>query len=148
MGEAYDRTGHFLGSAEAATKSEVLKKLMDAHGDNAHEIRIRTLESRVDNPFGGASVEMPRYKSHKIVHALKIARTVLDRDAAKEDGNRETDGSAMLYPEDEHYAPFKVDAAFVRKHTPRDSFYYVVYSPDGYTSLSPIQAFEEGYTRL
>lgn len=47
MGEAYDREGHFLGSAEAASKSEVLEKLIAAHGDKASEIRIRTLE---ENP--------------------------------------------------------------------------------------------------
>lgn len=95
----------------------------------------------------GASQEMPRYKSHKIVHALKISAVVLDSDKAQIEG-RETDGSAMLTPEDTRYAPFKVDAAFVRKHSPHDSFYYVVYSPDGYASLSPVQAFEEGYTAL
>lgn len=44
MGEAFDRTGHFLGSAEGATKQEVFEKLMKAHGDEAHEIRIRTLK--------------------------------------------------------------------------------------------------------
>lgn len=44
MGEAFDNTGHFLGSAEGATKSEVLKKLLAEHGDKADEIRIRTLK--------------------------------------------------------------------------------------------------------
>ncbi len=39
MGEAYDRAGQLLGSVEAATKSEVLEKLIQQHGDKAHEIR-------------------------------------------------------------------------------------------------------------
>lgn len=43
MGEAYDRAGHFLSSAEAASKAEVLKKLEDRHGKEAAEIRLRTL---------------------------------------------------------------------------------------------------------
>lgn len=145
MGEAYDRTGQFLGSAEGQTKSEVLNKLQAEFGDRAEEIRIRTL--RESSVTGGASAEMPRYKSHKIVHALKIVAVALDSDQAHAEG-RETDGSATLTPADTRYAPFKVDATFVRKHNPRDSFYYVVYSPDGYASLSPIQAFEEGYTAL
>lgn len=143
MGEAFDRTGNFLGSVEAATKREVLEKLQAQFGDRAHEIRIRSLS---DND-GGASMEMPRYKSHKIVHALKIVGVSMDSDKAQSEG-RDTDGSATLTPEDTRYAPFKVDAAFVRKHNPRDSFYYVVYSPDGYASLSPLKAFEDGYTRI
>ena len=40
MGEAFDREGHFLSSAEAQTKAEVLKALEDRYGDAAHEIRI------------------------------------------------------------------------------------------------------------
>lgn len=105
-------------------------------------------DAELNSIMASASAEMPRYKCHKTVHALKIARTVLDIDVAKAEGNRETDGSAMLYPEDSRYAPFKVDAAFVRKHNPHDSFYYVVYSPDGYASLSPVKAFEDGYARI
>lgn len=141
MGEAFDRAGHFLGSAEAATKSEVLEKLQKQFGDEAHEIRIRT----IDRPF--ATSEMPRYQCHKIVHALKIASVIRDSTTAQMEG-RETDGGAMLYPEDSQYAPFKVNAEFVRKHNPVDVFYYVVYSPDGYASLSPVKVFEDGYTRI
>ena len=72
MGEAYDRTGHFLGSAEGQTKNEVLEKLQAQFGAEAREIRIRSLAPE------GASAEMPRYKSHKIVHALKIVGVALD----------------------------------------------------------------------
>lgn len=90
--------------------------------------------------------EMPKYQSHKQVWALKIKAIVLDSDLAKET-NRETDGSATITPEEEGYAPFKVDAEYVRKHKPFVGGYYVVYK-DGYKSFSPAEAFEEGNTKL
>ena len=93
-----------------------------------------------------ASVQMPRYVSHKHVWALKIASIVFDRDAAKADDNRETDGSAMITPVEVGYAPFKVDAVYVSKHDPKAGGYYVVYA-DGYKSWSPAEAFEGGYSR-
>jgi hypothetical protein len=141
MGEAYDRTGAFLGSAEAATKQDVLKKLMDAHGDKAHEIRIRTLEEP-----SGASAEMPRYRCHKEVWALKISAITFDASKAAMEG-RETDGSATIVPAEDGYGPFKVDSGYLRKHSPQPGGYYVVYK-DGYKSFSPADAFEEGYARL
>lgn len=87
--------------------------------------------------------EMPKYQSHKIVYALKIKAIVFDVDLAKAEG-RETDGSAMITPEEDGYAPFKVDFDYVRKHQPKAGGYYVVYK-DGYKSWSPAKAFEEGY---
>ncbi len=93
-----------------------------------------------------AQREMPRYKSHKEVHALKIAAVELDSTEAKAE-NRETDGSARIIPSDAGYAPFRVDHAYVRKHNPQAGGYYVVYE-DGYTSWSPAEAFESGYTRI
>ena len=90
-----------------------------------------------------ASIEMPRYQSHKVVWALKIKAIV--RDGEGED--RETDGSAMITPEEPGYAPFKVDHAYMHKHKPQVGGYYVVYG-DGYQSWSPADAFESGYTRI
>jgi hypothetical protein len=95
-----------------------------------------------------AASEMPRYKSHKEVWALKIASISFDADVAREDGNRETDGSATITPVEAGYAPFKVDAAYVRKHDPKAGGYYVVYPGDGYKSWSPADAFESGYTKV
>lgn len=94
----------------------------------------------------GVSQEMPRYQSHKIVWALKIKEIVFDHDLAKET-NRETDGSATITPEEDGYAPFKVDHAYCRKHEPKVGGYYVVYK-GGYKSFSPADAFEDGYTKL
>lgn len=90
--------------------------------------------------------EMPKYQSHKIVHALQIERVEKDTEIASREG-RETDGSAWIYPVDEGFAPFKVDHAYVRKHDPQAGGYFVVY-PDGYQSWSPKEAFESGYSPL
>jgi hypothetical protein len=151
MGEAFDRTGAFLGSAEAATKREVLEKLMKEHGDNAHEIRIRSLHPSAGAP-DSPSVEMPRYKCHKDVWALKI-KDISDPTVP---GN-ESDGSRLLHFEEPGYGARRVSREFVQKHMPRAidliqkhtyvGGYFVVYK-DGYESFSPAQAFEEGYTRL
>jgi hypothetical protein len=66
---------------------------------------------------GQAAAEMPRYKCHKEVWALKIKAIARDSDKAREE-QRETDGSAILTPEDDRYAPFKVDAGYMHKHKP------------------------------
>jgi len=92
------------------------------------------------------SREMPKYKSHKIVHALKIKAIELDTEKAfKED--RETDGGAIIIPIEEGYVPFKVEHAYISKHKPQVGGYYVVYE-DGYKSWSPADAFESGYTKV
>jgi hypothetical protein len=77
------------------------------------------------------------------VWALKIANIV--RDGFGE--HRETDGSAMLHPAEEGFAPFKVSADYIRKHNPQVGGYYIAYT-DGYRSYSPAEAFEAGYTRI
>jgi len=92
------------------------------------------------------SIELPKYQSHKKVWALKIKNIVYDADAAKET-NRETDGSAIIYPESDGYAPFSVESDFIKKHSPVVGGYYVVYE-DGYKSFSPSEAFESGYTLI
>lgn len=83
--------------------------------------------------------EMPKYRSHKIVHALKIKEVTYVKDIDS--------GIAVIMPEDEGYASFQVDAEYTRKHKPKPGGYYVVYE-DGYKSWSPAKAFEEGYTKV
>lgn len=94
---------------------------------------------------GQSSTPMPQYRSHKTVWALKIKEIHLDRDARPRD--EETDGSAIIVPEDRGYGAFRVDAAYMHKHSPKVGGYYVQYK-DGYPSWSPAEAFEEGYTRI
>jgi len=89
----------------------------------------------------GPMAEMPKYKCYKEVWALKIAKIVRDNE---DKPNTETDGTAIITPEEKGYAPFKVDAVYMAKHKPEVGGYYVVYK-DGYKSYSPAKAFEEGY---
>lgn len=81
--------------------------------------------------------EMPKYKSHKEVWALKIAGVEINKDK-----------SAVLAFEDNGYAPLTTEAGWGKKFegSEEDKGYYVVYS-DGYKSWSPTKAFEDGYTK-
>lgn len=83
--------------------------------------------------------QLPRYKCHKEVWALKIQ--AIEREPFGDAGMRYT-----LVPADARYAPFEVDFEFIEKHSPRVGGYYVIYDADGYKSFSPAKAFEEGYT--
>jgi len=95
----------------------------------------------------GDEREMPKYKCHKEVRALKIAKIVFDSSLARVQGNRETDGSAMITPVEDGYSPFRVESEYLRKHDPQVGEYFVLYE-DGYKSFSPAEAFESGYTLI
>ena len=84
--------------------------------------------------------EMPKYECHKKVWALKI-------DAIEFEANSAEDGTAIIRPADDGYAPFVVSREYMDKHKPEVGGYYVVYE-DGYKSFSPAGAFESGYTPL
>jgi len=112
--------------------------------NDSTEAFYNNLAAQADGP--NAQCEMPRYKCHKEVWALKIAAIAFDRDQAQRE-NRETDGTAIITPAEEGYAALRVPADFVRKHKPEAGGYYVVYA-DGYKSFSPANAFEDGYTLL
>ena len=83
-----------------------------------------------------ASAELPRYKCHKIVHALKITGV--------EHGP--PTGMAII---GEGFLPIPVGEDWKSRFKPvgGDLGYYVSYD-DGYKSWSPSKAFEEGYTRI
>jgi len=83
-------------------------------------------------PCQDVQVEMPRYKCHKEVWALKIKAIV---EAAK---------NPQLVFEESGYAPLNVDFEWYYKHKPEVGGYYVVYA-DGYKSYSPAKTFENGY---
>lgn len=127
MGQAFDRDGNVLGEAYGQTKREVFDKLDKAFKD-AHEIRIQSLKP---------SAEMPRYKCHKEVRALKILSVTTEPQ----------DGSCLLTFEDTRFSPLRLRGDYVDKHQPRAGGYFVVYE-DGYLSWSPALAFEEGYTLI
>lgn len=90
----------------------------------------------------GTQVEMPRYRCHKEVWALKI-KEIKDRPSPTE----ETAGNMLIVPEEERFAYFEVSAEYMNKHNPEAGGYYVVYA-DGYKSFSPAKAFEEEYTLI
>lgn len=80
--------------------------------------------------------EMPKYKCHKEVWALKI-------ESIKQ---VDSDGNAEITPADKGFAPFVVEGEYTEKHKPHAGGYYVVYE-DGYKSFSPAAAFEGGYRK-
>lgn len=89
-----------------------------------------------------AQMEMPKYKSHKIVHALKIKEVILHDPTGSEPPVEFAGGH--IIPEDGRFLPIPFDAEFFNKHLPEAGGYFVVYA-DGYASFSPAKAFEEGY---
>lgn len=89
-----------------------------------------------------ATMEMPRYKCHKEVRALKI------QDIRQHDGGSSFEGGSWhIFPAEKGYSPIEVPHDFVVKHKPKAGGYYVVYG-DGYASFSPADAFEGGYARI
>lgn len=99
------------------------------------------------NEEQSAQSELPRYKCHKEVGALKIAKLEPSCGNRPAEPNEETDGGAFMTPVEQEYLPFKLPATFMRKHSPQVGGYYVMYQ-DGYSSYSPAEAFESGYTRI
>ena len=85
------------------------------------------------------AMELPRYKSHKEVWALKIKQVRPDHFGA--------DGGATLFFEADFYAPLDVDGRYMDKHRPQEGGYFVQYK-DGYQSFWPAEAFEDGFTPL
>jgi hypothetical protein len=83
-------------------------------------------------------MELPKYKSHKIVRALSIEAIEVHQDK-----------SATIAPSLTAYAPFKTQPGWADrfKGDENDKGYYVVYD-DGYASWSPTKAFEDGYSRV
>ena len=88
------------------------------------------------------SMEMPRYKSHKTVHALKIGEI---RQSPADEVH--PGGSWEIVPAEKVFAPIIVTHDYVTKHSPQAGGYYVLYE-DGYHSYSPAEPFEDGYTLL
>lgn len=85
--------------------------------------------------------QMPKYRSHKEVWALKISRVELVGCDTTTDENP----IVTVAFEDETFAPKKFNLH--SKPNPKAGWYYVVYD-DGYESFSPTKAFEDGYTRV
>lgn len=76
-----------------------------------------------------------RYRSHKTVWALAI------------DHIESIDGHIRLHFQDDTVQPVEVPPDVIHRLIPVKGDYYVVYA-DGYQSVSPKKAFEEGYRKL
>ena len=85
----------------------------------------------------GTSKEMPKYKCHKEVWSLKIKN--LEYDIKR--------GGVLIIPEEDGFGSILKDHPWKIKHNPEVGGYYVVYE-DGYTSYSPAEAFEGGYSKV
>jgi hypothetical protein len=102
---------------------------------------VQSTNHRLDRILREASMntlptpELPKYLCHKEVRALKIKEV------------RREGGQYLLHFTEEGYPPIRVETAWVDKFGPTRGSYYVVYN-DGYASVSPAKAFEEGYTRV
>ncbi len=79
--------------------------------------------------------EMPQYLCHKVVGALKIKAV------------DEQPHGILLEFTDPDYLQLFLPTDFVTRHNPQPSDYLVTYK-DGYTSISPADTFEAGYTKL
>ncbi len=85
----------------------------------------------------GTEMQLPTYTCHKQVWALKIEDVITER---------RMDGKNILTFYDKKYKNIEVSADYMKKHHPHPGGYYVVYK-DGYSSFSPSEAFESGYTK-
>lgn len=82
-----------------------------------------------------AGIQLPKYKCHKEVYAAKIQRI-----------ERESTGHRIFMSVKDHGdASVFVTQAWLDKFNPQVDGYFVQYE-DGYTSYSPADVFEAGYT--
>jgi len=89
-----------------------------------------------------AQKELPKYRCHKEVWALKIKAIEQSAPDKNIPG-----GSWEILPEEAEYTPLTVTHDWFLKHSPVAGGYLVVYK-DGYQSFSPAGAFEDGYTLI
>lgn len=80
---------------------------------------------------------LPQYRSHKIVSALEIAHI---------EGGANGAPASILFA-NPAYTPVAVHGDMFRRYFPHPGDYYVVYE-DGYASISPQEAFKNGYTEI
>jgi hypothetical protein len=93
---------------------------------------------------GSKLIELPKYRCHKEVWALKIKQVIPSSKAGTGYLNPHT---VRLVFEDERYFGWEMSEEYVRKHEPKAGGYWVRYA-DGYESWSPAEAFESGYTLI
>lgn len=96
-----------------------------------------------DSPYADEPEKViPRYRSHKIVGAVKIG--MID--------SFEPDGTVVILPEDpeaQYISHIITDPGWYPRYggSHEDRGYWIQYE-DGFTSWSPTDPFESGYARL
>jgi hypothetical protein len=100
---------------------------------------VRFEEERMKDNRGH---ELPFWRSHKIVQAVKIKQIVVHDPPP----GMEPQGG-FVFPVEREYGPVEVSMEYLRKHDPQIGGYLVAYE-DGYLSYSPAKAFEDGYKPL
>lgn len=93
-------------------------------------------EEGQDEPDREDNRPIPAYRCHKIVNALKITAVDIF-----------TDYVHLHHELEDEVGPMIETLAWHNKHRPQPGGYYVIYQ-DGYTSWSPAEAFEDGYSRI
>ena len=90
--------------------------------------------------------EPPRYKCHKEVYALKIAKIVRDsKERTTEDG---TAVGAMIHPSEDGYAPFSVTGQWLERYSPKVGGFFVVSIFERRSYYSPGEVFRAEHTRI
>lgn len=89
------------------------------------------------------TIALPTYRCHKRVQAVKIKEVNL-HDPTGSDPPVEFAGGFIIHDLPSP-GPIPFDADFWNKHKPKAGDYLVIYE-DGYRSISPAKAFEDGYT--
>ena len=126
-------------SVSNETSNTNLDEAMDAQGlDQGSEPPVDELEEDLLE-----RIPLPEYRPRETIEAFKIKEVQLDSDKAREE-SRETDGSALLIPEDEKIRCLKVTAWYIRMHKPQVGGYYVRYE-EGTESFQSAEKFESNY---
>lgn len=96
---------------------------------------------REDEPI--AETPWPKYKSHKVVEALEISGT----QSAPLPGDSSILDDVMVFFVDPNYPTMTLEAKIFTRYHPIPGDFLVRYE-DGHISVSPRQAFLDGYTKV
>ncbi|ESZ32712.1 hypothetical protein [Mesorhizobium sp. L2C066B000] len=90
-------------------------------------------------PAEAVNAALPRYRCHKVVQALKLTDITRNLDT----------GQVTLTPEDKSYQPFDAPPGWYERFhgSDNDTGYFVQYE-DGFSSWSPTEPFEDGYSLM
>lgn len=80
--------------------------------------------------------ELPKYTSNRERWALHIKKII-----------QNTDGSALLVPEEDGYSPVFVSEAYMTKNSPHIGGVYILYG-DGYQAFCPADVFAKHNQRV